>query len=123
MGQQEFAGLRSRARGTGPRLCSFARGMTTLPPTVPPSLEINAEQIRRDPFEGVPNYWLPGKPNHQPSRPRVSAGPEQGGGWGGVSPAQLEGPCRGRKWWAEIGSAMMTRSRNLEGHRGGRRNH
>lgn len=84
------------SQGNGAQALLICRGCEQ-----PPSLETNAEQIQLDPFEGVPNYWLPGKPNLQSSRPRVSTGPEQGGGWGGAGSACLEGPGQGRKWWAE----------------------
>lgn len=61
---------RSRARNCAQTVLIY-NGMTAPPPAGPTSLEVNAEQMRQAPFEGVPNYWLP----------RV--GLRQVGEWGG----------------------------------------
>ena len=72
-------------------------------------------------FEGEPNHPLPGKPNHQPSRPRVSVSvePKQSSGWGGER-ARLPtaGTFRtGQEAVGEdTGTAARVRSRTSEGH-------
>lgn len=76
---------RGGGRGSHAQAPLICKGAIILPPTPPTSLEINAAQIRQDLSEGVPNHWLPGKPNHQPGRPptsRVSVGSRVGVGRG-----------------------------------------
>lgn len=80
--EQEFA-REGQGQRTVPKHCSPKR-MTALPPIAPTFLEINAEQVQQAPFEGVPNYWLPRKPNHQP-RPPMCHSRAQAGWWMGGS--------------------------------------